>query len=54
MEEAISLIQRNTRRYATRQITRLRSIKNIIWIEDANDILNNLKQIVSRETLGNE
>lgn len=54
MEETISLIQRNTRRYAKRQMTWLRSIENIIWIEGTNDILNNLKQIVSRETLGNE
>lgn len=43
MEEAISLIQRNTRRYAKRQMTWLRSIENIIWIENANDILKNLK-----------
>jgi len=53
-EEAIYLIQRNTRRYAKRQMTWFRSMENIIWIENKDDIIKYLKQIVSRETLEDE
>ncbi len=53
-EEAISLIQRNTRRYAKRQMTWFRSMNDIIWIEKKEDIIKYLKQIVSRETLEDE
>ena len=53
-EEAIYLIQRNTRRYAKRQMTWFRSLENIIWIENREDIIKYLKQIVSRETLKDE
>lgn len=33
LDEAVSLIQRNTRRYAKRQLTWFRKEKNAIWIE---------------------
>jgi len=54
-EEAIYLIQRNTRHYAKRQMTWFRAMKEIIWIETKEELLQKLiNTIVSRETLGNE
>ena len=53
-EEAIYLIQRNTRHYAKRQMTWFRSMKDIVWIETKDDIIKYLKEIVSRETLEDE
>lgn len=49
-EEAIYLIQRNTRHYAKRQMTWFRSMKDIIWIQTKDDIIKHFEQIVSRET----
>ena len=39
LEEAIKLIKRNTRRYAKRQFTWFKSIKNVHWIEFPDDIV---------------
>ena len=45
LEYAISEIKKNTRRYAKRQITWLRSKKNIIWVNEKTSLKNLIDQI---------
>ena len=45
LEHAISEIKKNTRRYAKRQITWLRSKKNIIWVNEKTSLKNLIDQI---------
>ena len=45
LEHAISQIKKNTRRYAKRQITWLRSKKNIIWVNEKTSLKNLIDQI---------
>ena len=45
-EEAIEKIKQETRRYAKRQITWFKRIKNITWLDGLNDIQNNIKIIL--------
>lgn len=47
LEEAVSLIQRDTRRYAKRQLTWFRKVKSIIWLDSSGEFAKVLKLIDS-------
>lgn len=47
-DEAVSLLKRNTRRYAKRQLTWLRKNKEVNWL-DYNDAFNQAKELINKK-----
>ena len=48
LEEAVSLIKRSTRRFAKRQFTWFRKMKNVIWIEAGRSVEEIVEEILSK------
>ncbi|MBN1521297.1 MAG: tRNA (adenosine(37)-N6)-dimethylallyltransferase MiaA [Candidatus Aureabacteria bacterium] len=46
LEEAVCLIKRNTRRYAKRQMTWFKKMKNVVWVEAGRDTEKIIKDIL--------